>query len=100
MNPRNPLWFLILSGIGAAGCLSKIAFVAPVGIFLVFYANGSVYATSTRHIDTHVAKQYNLTALSFWLFIGDIGSVIGSNVLSYIQVWFCAHHAAHMCVKK
>jgi hypothetical protein len=34
-----------------------------------------------------------------WLFVGDIGSVIGSNTLSYIRDLVCATPSLHMCVK-
>ena len=68
-------------------CLSKIAVLAWPGIFLVFYANGSIYATTTRHVDNHVKKGHNLVALSFWLFTGDCGSVVGSLLLIHVKVW-------------
>jgi hypothetical protein len=50
----------------------------------VAFANGAIYAQSARHIDQVVDDEFNLIALSFWLFVGDIGSVIGSNVLLYV----------------
>lgn len=97
MKPVHPLWFLILSIVGAILCLSKIAILSPFGIFLVFFANGSIYANSTRHIDNFVPKQFNLIALSFWLFIGDFGSVAGSNVIPYIRDWICHTHYPELC---
>ena len=72
---------------------------APIGIFLVFFANGAIYATSTRFIDTHIKHEYNLIALSVWLFIGDVGSVIGSNVLPYIRDLVCATTTQYICSK-
>jgi hypothetical protein len=84
-KPRNPLFFLVLSVCGAIMVLSKTALVAPIGIFLVMFANGSVYAHSTRFIDNAVDDRYNLAALSMWLFVGDIGSVVGSNLVSTIR---------------
>eukprot|EP00455_Lapot_gusevi_P024852 TRINITY_DN2596_c0_g1_i1.p1 TRINITY_DN2596_c0_g1~~TRINITY_DN2596_c0_g1_i1.p1 ORF type:complete len:462 (-),score=139.20 TRINITY_DN2596_c0_g1_i1:151-1458(-) len=96
---RHPYLYLIPSFIGAALCLSKIAFVAPLGIFLVFFANGSIYATSTRYIDTHIKHEFNLISLSFWLFIGDVGSVIGSNVLPSIRDLVCTSASHYMCEK-
>jgi hypothetical protein len=84
-KPRNPLFFLVLSVCGAVMILSKTALVAPIGIFLVMFANGSVYAHSTRFIDNAVDDRYNLAALSMWLFVGDIGSVVGSNLVSTIR---------------
>jgi hypothetical protein len=96
-SPRHPFSFLLFSAAGAAFCLSKVPIVAPIGIFCVFFANGSIYATTTRFIDTHVAKEFNLIALSFWLFIGDIGSVIGSNVLPYIHDLVCKEQFTYIC---
>eukprot|EP01006_Ploeotia_vitrea_P004865 TRINITY_DN115622_c0_g1_i1.p1 TRINITY_DN115622_c0_g1~~TRINITY_DN115622_c0_g1_i1.p1 ORF type:complete len:455 (+),score=213.68 TRINITY_DN115622_c0_g1_i1:206-1570(+) len=99
-EPRHPFVYLILTVVGAAICLSKYAIVAPIGIFLVFFTNGAIYATSTRHIDMHVPKQYNLIALSFWLFIGDFGSVTGSNVIAHVRDLVCTHHLPNMCTKR
>jgi hypothetical protein len=96
IEPRHPWLYLVACLAGAALCLLKVAFVAPLGIFLVFFANGSIYATTTRHIDTNVDKQYNLIALSVWLFIGDIGSVAGSNTLPYVRARVA--HSSGVCV--
>jgi hypothetical protein len=82
---RNPLIFVILAIAGSAMVLSKTALCAPIGIFCIMFCNGSIYAQSTRFIDNAVDDGYNLVALSMWLFIGDIGSVIGSNLVSVIQ---------------
>lgn len=77
---RNPIYFLVLSIIGAGLVLSKTALIAPLGMFMVMFANGSIYAQTTKFVDIHVDKQYNLMALSMWLFIGDIGSFIGAQI--------------------
>lgn len=97
----NPLWYLIISVIGTALNLSQVPIFSWPGIFLVYYANGAVYGTSTRYIDANVAKRFNLIALSFWLFIGDMGSVTGSNIWQSVQDKFCdgVHdHLKYMCV--
>merc|ERR1711991_1277391 len=52
-KPRNPLFFLSLSAVGAALCLCRVPFVAPLGIFSIFFANGAIYGPSTRYIDSH-----------------------------------------------
>jgi len=84
---RHPMLFVIFSGIGAALVLSKIAILGPLGVLCIFFANGSIYAHTTRRIDQSVAHRYNLIALSVWLFVGDIGSFTGSNLVSYIKIW-------------
>ena len=50
---------------------------------------GSVYALSTRHIDAKVPHAYNLISLSVWLFVGDIGSITGSNTWQPFQPIVC-----------
>jgi hypothetical protein len=47
-----------------------------------------------------VSKRFNHIALSFWLFVGDVGSVAGSNLLPYIRDVVCAHTAHYMCLSK
>lgn len=77
---RNPLYFLALSVVGATMVLSKTSIIAPLGMFCVMFANGSIYAQTTKFVDVHVDKKYNLMALSVWLFIGDLGSFVGAQI--------------------
>jgi MFS family permease len=81
-----PLLFLVFTLIGAAAGLSNIIFIVFICPILVAFCNGSIYSQANRHIDTKVPKEYSLIAFSFWLFLGDIGSVIGSNLISYVNV--------------
>ena len=60
----HPCLYLLVSATGAGLLLSTVPLLGPIGIGLVFFANGAVYGSSTRHIDTHVDKQFNLIALS------------------------------------
>jgi hypothetical protein len=82
----HPAFFLILSAIGGGLILSKIALIAPLGMFLVMFANGSMYATTTKYVDVAVPQRFNLIALSFWLFVGDVGSFVGSNLVNVARV--------------
>ena len=82
-NERNPLWYILLSLLGSLCCLSKIGILAPLGMFFVFFANGAVYGTSTRYIDSKVAARFNLVALSIWLFVGDIGSATSKGSVAF-----------------
>lgn len=85
---------------GAGLCVSKIAIIAPLGVFLIFFANGSIYASATRHIDAHLKSEFNLVALSVWLFIGDIGSVTGSNLIGFVEEWVCEGVVSvHACIQ-
>ena len=91
--------YLALSALGATLCLIKVPLLAPLGTFCIFAANGAIYATSTKHIDSHVDRSINLTALSLWLFIGDLGSVAGSNTWPIAAGLLCRGvHAPHMCL--
>ena len=89
---RNPLFFLILSAIGAVLVLCKVLLLSFVGVFLIFYANGSIYAHNTRRIDQRVGARYNLIAISAALFIGDLGSFTGSNLNSHVPRWIGKLH--------
>jgi len=81
-----PLLFLVLGLIGAAIGLSHFTYVIFLCPFLISFCNGSIYSQANRHIDTKVQKEFSLIAFSFWLFLGDIGSVLGSNLISYVNV--------------
>jgi len=81
-----PLFFLVFTVIGAAAGLSNFIYIIFLCPLLVAFCNGSIYSQANRHIDTKVPKEFSLIAFSFWLFIGDIGSVLGSNLISYVNV--------------
>eukprot|EP01091_Cochliopodium_minus_P018747 TRINITY_DN7681_c0_g1_i1.p1 TRINITY_DN7681_c0_g1~~TRINITY_DN7681_c0_g1_i1.p1 ORF type:complete len:414 (+),score=79.81 TRINITY_DN7681_c0_g1_i1:37-1278(+) len=80
VRPIFPFLFLIFSACGIVMGLSNVAEFVPFCAFLIAFANGSIYAQTVKVIDSKVPREYNLISLSFWLFIGDVGSVIGSNV--------------------
>jgi len=82
-----PLIFWVFSILGAVNGLSHVSITIPLTGFLVAFANGSIYAQANRQIDTKVDKKYSLIAFSFWLFLGDVGSVCGSNLISFISVY-------------
>lgn len=83
---KIPFVFIIFAALGIGCALSNLAVLVPFCGFLVAFCNGSIYAQANRQIDTTVDRRYNLIAFSFWLFIGDIGSVLGSNVIQYVSV--------------
>ena len=80
----NPIRFLVLNIVGFGFCVSNIALLAPIGMFFIMFGNGSVYSTTTRLIDNHVENQFNLAAVSVFLFIGDSGSYVASLVITPI----------------
>jgi hypothetical protein len=83
----HPLLFSLLSMAGALMILTKVSILAPVGIFTAQLGDGLIYGSIALRIDTTVPQQFNLIAISFWLFVGDIGSVVGSNLICYIKLW-------------
>merc|ERR1712217_88880 len=91
LKPRHPIFYTVFSATGVALILSKIPIVAPLGGFCITFGDGLIYGSISRHIDGVVPKQFNLIAISFWLFVGDIGSVVGSNLLSFIRDWVVGH---------
>merc|ERR1712176_1505871 len=87
LKPRHPILYSMLNITGAAMLLLKIPLLAPLSTFVVMMGDGLIYGSITRRIDATVPKEFNLVALSFWLFVGDFGSVAGSNLISYIRIW-------------
>ena len=88
-RPPHPAWYLLLSIAGLVMCTAKLPIIAPIGIFFVFFANGSIYALSTRFIDANVPHAYNLISLSVGLFVGDLGSITGSNTWQFLKPVVC-----------
>ena len=98
-----PLVYLGLSCCGAVLALLRIPILMWPGLFMIFLANGAVYASSTKRIDDVVPRQFHLVAMSVWFFIGDIGSVLGSNTWEYATPFMCegkfgAHGWENFCV--
>lgn len=88
----KPCYFLVLSVLGLMGCMSKVPVIALISTMLVMLANGLIYSSSTYFMDNQLVggdRKYLLTSLSVWLFIGDIGSVVGSNVWESIVPVVC-----------
>ena len=87
--------FLLFSVAGVAlnvvGSQTGLGVLALFGGMCVFLGNGSIYNRSTKNIDNNVASVFNLTALSTWLLIGDLGSVAGSNLTPYLSQWLGNH---------
>lgn len=82
----NPFWFNASTVLGCCLILSKQSMVAPLGMWFVMFANGSIYAHTTKYVDDLVDHKYNLVSLSAWLFVGDVGSFSGSNIVNSVRV--------------
>ncbi|ETO13985.1 hypothetical protein RFI_23383 [Reticulomyxa filosa] len=96
---NNPLWFLLSSFAGGILCVVKIPILMWLGGFAIFFANGLIYAATTKRIDASVGRIFNLTSLSVWLFVGDVGSVTGSNTWEILEPLVCANekHSRYFC---
>jgi hypothetical protein len=85
-HKRNPYLFLLFSLVGIFCVLSKVVILAPFGMMFIMFANGSIYAHTTKHIDNVVDDRFILIALSVWLFVGDIGSYVASLIVQPLQI--------------
>mmetsp|Transcript_109143 Transcript_109143/g.163235 ORF Transcript_109143/g.163235 Transcript_109143/m.163235 type:complete len:435 (-) Transcript_109143:34-1338(-) len=83
----NPFLFLLFSVGGIVMGLLDITILVPLTALGVSFANGSLYTQTNRFIDKEIPERFNLVSISFWLFIGDIGSVVGSNMISFMSTW-------------
>lgn len=84
MNKKRiicPLLFNILTILGVFLNLALIPEFAPVSSFLMMSANGGISCQSSKLIGQLFHEKYHLTALSSFLFFGDLGSIIGSNLI-------------------
>ena len=70
---------------------TNMGVLALFGGMCVFLGNGSIYNRTTKAIDNNVGSIFNLTALSAWLLVGDLGSVLGSNLTPYIAQFLGSH---------
>jgi hypothetical protein len=84
-------WLWLLCNVAGGLCvLSAVPILYPFGMFAIYWGNGAVYGTTTKHIDSTLSRRFNLIALSFWLFIGDVGSVTGGQTWPALVPHFCA----------
>jgi hypothetical protein len=81
----SPIWFLLLLGFAFALVMSLIPEIAPLAAFGFSWANGGLYAQTTRLIGEEFTEGYHLTATSTWLFLGDVGSTTGSMIIQVVR---------------
>jgi len=85
----HPLVFIASNVFGVLLVLQKMPALALVGVFFIMVGDGLIYGSISKRIDVTVPKEFNLIAISYWLFVGDFGSVLGSNLVAYIRDWVC-----------
>lgn len=87
LQQRHPAAYVCFSLLGALLLVLREPVLAPAGAFLVMLGDGLIYGTISRHVDSVIPQDFNLIAISYWLFIGDVGSLIGSSLISYLRDW-------------
>lgn len=87
LRQRHPVAYVCFSLLGALLLVLREPVLAPAGAFLVMLGDGLIYGTISRHVDSVIPQEFNLIAISYWLFIGDVGSLIGSSLISYLRDW-------------
>jgi hypothetical protein len=91
--------YLVLQWAGVAIFATRRGLFTPIGMFCITFANGAIYAASTKKIDLRVPRASQLMALSCWLFVGDLGSVLGSNTVGTFRELLCPSPLPHICKK-
>ena len=86
---HNTMIYIVFPIMGGICCVLKIPILTLLGICFIFLGNGLIYCATTLLIDNKIKKEYQLTSLSIFLFAGDIGSIIGSNIWQHIQPIIC-----------
>ena len=77
----HPCLFMVLLVIGIAINFGLIPEIVPFASFAFGFCNGGLYTQSTKLIGIIFKHKFHLTATSTWLFLGDVGSTTGSNVV-------------------
>ena len=84
----HPIWYFLLLCMAFCINVTLIPEIAPFAAFGFSWANGGLYVQSTKFIGQLFTEKYHLTATSSWLFIGDAGSTLGSNIVQPIRPAF------------
>lgn len=88
---HHPVRYLFLTAIGVSILIMQKQippFFAPFATFLIFFANGSIYAQACRKLDQLLMKcdpSLLVVANSVFFFLGDCGSVIGAILIPFIR---------------
>merc|ERR1719382_375079 len=80
---------LVCSCLGLYLTVQGIALLAIFSAFLAFFGSGFNYAITAKYIDKHVPRKHNLAAYSVWMFVGYLGAIAGSVLVSMVRGWIC-----------
>jgi hypothetical protein len=81
----SPIWFFLLLVMGFGLVISFIPEIAPLAAFGFSWANGGLYSQTTKLIGDLFIMEYHLTVTSTWLFLGDVGSTLGSLIIQFVR---------------
>jgi len=84
---RQPPVYCCVSLLGIFVLLLWIPSVAFIGALFMMLGDGLIYGSISRYIDESIHKDFNLIAITAWLLFGDIGSIIGQNLIIPIRAW-------------
>mmetsp|Transcript_62951 Transcript_62951/g.149984 ORF Transcript_62951/g.149984 Transcript_62951/m.149984 type:complete len:399 (-) Transcript_62951:136-1332(-) len=85
--PRNPAVYLALTLFGIWLLLRSVPLLVLCSAYLIMLGDGLIYGSISRHIDSQVSREFNLSAISFWCLFGDIGASIGALLINNIRDW-------------
>jgi len=85
VKPRHPAVYAIFNLAGMAFMLLRVPLLVPLSAFLTMLGDGLIYGSTTRHIDAHVPGEFNLVATSCWCLLGDVGAIIGTNLIIFFR---------------
>ena len=81
----HPIRYLVLTFVGAGLIVAQVPLIAPIGTYLIFFANGSIYAQSCRWLDLQLDSSVLVLGNSMFFFLGDCGSVLGATLIPFIR---------------
>jgi hypothetical protein len=81
----HPIWFFLLLCISLALNLSLVPEIAVLAAFGFSWANGGLYCQTARLISETFTHAYHLTAISCWMFMGDVGSTTASMLIQQVR---------------
>jgi len=75
-----------------------VAVVTLLAAFLAFWGNGLGYAVAAKYIDRFVPREHSRAVYSLWCMSGDVGGIIGSGAVLWVNRIFCQSHYTYECV--
>lgn len=91
IKPWHPVRYLCFTALGVSLMLLRTPLVAPLSIYLVMLGDGLIYGTIIKHIDEQVPREFNLVSISYWCVNGDVGAIIGTNLIRIIRDVIVGH---------